>query len=161
MGTKTIDEEVSQSALVHERLRESPFKRWVLLDGNRYVLATILSAIVGGTLPFITIVLAINQLVLSQELGWTGDLQQRFDAMRAFRREVEETTATPVSPAAPAPTSSSSSSTSPSSEPRHSRTPNSAPLTRFRRCSGTSTAHTSMPPARSGPTTPRASRRRR
>lgn len=90
---KAIDEEGTQSELIHERLQESPFKRWLLLDGNRYVLAALLSlvvfvvcaavgfagfipvedpatattlvaAIVGGTLPFITIVLAINQLVL-------------------------------------------------------------------------------------------------
>lgn len=128
---KAIDEGVTQSELVHERLQESPFKRWVLLDGNRYVLTALLSlvvfvvcaavgfagfipvtdpgtattlvaAIVGGTLPFITIVLAINQLVLSQELGWTGTLQERFNAMESFREEVEQSTDTPVSPAAPA-----------------------------------------------------------
>lgn len=132
MGTdKAIDEEVTQSELVHERLRESPVKRWILLDGNRYMLTVLLSlvvffvcavvgfagfipvtdsatattlvaAIVGGTLPFITIVLAINQLVLSQELGWTGSLKERFEGMQAFRREVERSTGTPVSPAAPA-----------------------------------------------------------
>ncbi|WP_254864476.1 hypothetical protein [Halovivax gelatinilyticus] len=126
-----IDEEVTQSALVHERLRESPVRRWVLLDGNRYILAlslsivvfattaviglagfipvtepgtatTLVAAIVGGTLPFITIVLAINQLVLSQELGWPGDLAGRFEGMRSFRRDVESVTETSVSPAAPA-----------------------------------------------------------
>ncbi|AHF98629.1 hypothetical protein HALLA_06960 [Halostagnicola larsenii XH-48] len=128
---ETIDEEVARSDLVHERLRESPIKRWVVLDGNRYVLSavfstvvflscaaigfagyvpvtdseaatTLVAAIVGGTLPFITIVLAINQLVLSQELGWPGDLRERFDAMVSFRREVETVTETTVSPAAPA-----------------------------------------------------------
>lgn len=125
------DEEVTRSDLVHERLRESPVNRWVLLDGNRYLLVglfsvavfvinlwigvagyvpvsdprtatTLVAAIVGGTLPFITIVLAINQLVLSQELGWPGELSERFDAMTSFRREVEDATETPVSPAAPA-----------------------------------------------------------
>jgi len=130
-GTEEIDEEVGQSDLVHERLRESPAQRWVLLDGNRYLLTallagfvfllclgigladllpvenpatatTLVAAIVGGTLPFITIVLAINQLVLSQELGWAGNLEERFDDMVAFRREVEALTDTPVSPAAPA-----------------------------------------------------------
>ena len=128
---EAIDEEASRSDMIHERLRESPIERWVLLDGNRYVLAalfsvavflvcagiglagyvpvtepgtatTLVAAIVGGTLPFITIVLAINQLVLSQELGWTGELQERFEAMTSFRREVEELTGTSVSPAAPA-----------------------------------------------------------
>ncbi|MFC7214739.1 hypothetical protein ACFQO4_11710 [Saliphagus sp. GCM10025334] len=132
MGTeRAIDETKTQSDLVHERLRESPAQRWILLDGNRYVLTalfaglvftvclaigaagwipvanpatatTLVGAIVGGTLPFITIVLAINQLVLSQELGWTGDLQQRYEAMTDFRRTVEDATETPVSPAAPA-----------------------------------------------------------
>ena len=63
---------------------------------------TLVAAIVGGTLPFITIVLAINQLVLSQELGWPGELSERFDAMTSFRRAVEDSTGTPVSPAAPA-----------------------------------------------------------
>lgn len=128
---ETIDGEISESGLVHERLRDSPIKRWILLDGNRYVLAalvsvavflatagigivgyipvtdpgtatTLVAAIVGGTLPFITIVLAINQLVLSQELGWAGELRSRFDAMTSFRQSVEDVTETAVSPAAPA-----------------------------------------------------------
>ncbi|ADB63340.1 hypothetical protein Htur_4536 (plasmid) [Haloterrigena turkmenica DSM 5511] len=126
-----IDEDVSRSDLVHERLRESPIKRWILLDGSRYMITglfslivfitcagiglagyipvtdpdtatTLVAAIVGGTLPFITIVLAINQLVLSQELGWPGDLEDRLEKMTAFRHEVETVTETPVSPAAPA-----------------------------------------------------------
>lgn len=130
-GQEQIDPRVSRSDLVHDRLRESPAKRWFLLDGNRYLLATILSlgvfgtcamlglagiipidetgptttlvsAIVGGTLPFITIVLAINQLVLSQELDWPGELTERFDKMAQHRREVESLTDTAVSPAAPA-----------------------------------------------------------
>ncbi|MDJ1431219.1 hypothetical protein [Halostagnicola sp. A-GB9-2] len=128
---EAIDEEVTQSDLVHERLRESPIKRWIVLDGNRYALTalfsivvllvcaiigfagyipvtdpetatTLVAAIVGGTLPFITIVLAINQLVLSQELGWPGDLADRFEAMASFRRDVEALTGVTVSPAAPA-----------------------------------------------------------
>lgn len=125
------DGEPNQSDLVHDRLRESPFERWVLLDGDRLVLTALLSfavfaicfgvglagfvpvtdpgvsttlvaAVVGGTLPFVTIVLAINQLVLAQELGWAGELEERFDAMTSFRRAVETATGTGVSPAAPA-----------------------------------------------------------
>jgi hypothetical protein len=128
---EAIDEEVPESDLVHERLRESPVKRWVLLDGNRFVLTALLSAvvfsvcagigfagyisvtdpgtattlvgaIVGGTLPFITIVLAINQLVLSQEMGWPSDLQDRFEGMVSFRHQVEAATGTAISPASPA-----------------------------------------------------------
>lgn len=128
---QTISGTDNPSDLIHESVATSPIRRWILLDGNRYILSLLLSgvvfllvaalvvvgyipvtqpgtatrlvaAIVGGTLPFITIVLAINQLVLSQELGWAGELDNRFKAMTSFRREVETLTETPVSPAAPA-----------------------------------------------------------
>ncbi|WP_224270162.1 hypothetical protein [Haloprofundus salinisoli] len=125
------DDGLAQSGLVYEPYQASPLKRWVLLDGNRIVLTALLSvavcasvaalcwvgvvpvddadavlslvgALVGGTLPFITIVLAINQLVLSQELGSTDELRTRLAAMQEFRREVETLTGRSVSPAAPA-----------------------------------------------------------
>ncbi|MXV63620.1 hypothetical protein GS429_16450 [Natronorubrum sp. JWXQ-INN-674] len=38
-----FDEEVTRSDLVHERLRESPLKRWIVLDGNRYTLTALFS----------------------------------------------------------------------------------------------------------------------
>lgn len=110
---------------------ETPLKRWILLEGHRLVIVGVLSiglfvscvvlslanvipmakpdpvtsmtsAIVGGTLPLITIVLVINQLVLSEELGSTSELRQRMSDMREFRREVEEMTDIRVSPTAPA-----------------------------------------------------------
>ncbi|QLK27509.1 hypothetical protein HYG81_07885 [Natrinema zhouii] len=125
----TADGEESQ--LTYQKITESPLKRWLLLDGHRLAIAGILSlglyaavvalyavdlfpvtdadavvtlfgSLVGGTLPFITIVLAINQLVLSQELGWTPDLRDRFEGMTDFQRDVEELTASGVSPASPA-----------------------------------------------------------
>ncbi|PGF16477.1 hypothetical protein CP556_10340 [Natrinema sp. CBA1119] len=125
----TADGEESQ--LTYETVTESPIKRWALLDGDRLVIAgalsfglyvavvalflgdlfpvndagtvvTLYGSLVGGTLPFITIVLAINQLVLSQELGWTPDLRARFEGMTDFQRDVEEVTNSGVSPASPA-----------------------------------------------------------
>ncbi|MFC6768730.1 hypothetical protein [Natrinema soli] len=125
----TADGEESQ--LTYETVTESPIKRWALLDGDRLVIAgalafglyvavivlflgglfpvndagtvvTLYGSLVGGTLPFITIVLAINQLVLSQELGWTPDLRSRFEGMTDFQRDVEEVTNSGVSPASPA-----------------------------------------------------------
>ena len=127
-GTDPDDQD---SELTYDPVAESPVKRWLLLDGDRLVIAavlavgvflsvvglhlagvlrvrnaeavvTLLSALVGGTLPFITIVLAINQLVLSQELGWTDELSERFQGMVTFRRRVEELTGTTVSPISPA-----------------------------------------------------------
>ena len=123
--------EDDDSELTYDPISESPVKRWLLLDGDRLVISatlaagvflavvtlhlggalrvrddgavvTLLSALVGGTLPFITIVLAINQLVLSQELGWTDELADRFHGMVSFRRDVEELTGENVSPASPA-----------------------------------------------------------
>lgn len=119
-----------EGELVSEPVEQIPLRRWLLLDGDRLVLTGILSAgifvicaalalagfipvtnpdpitsltagLVGGTLPFITIVLAVNQLVLSKELGWTNDLRERMKNMREFRTEVEQTTEIPLSPAAP------------------------------------------------------------
>lgn len=115
------DSKGHQGGRIHEPLSDSPIKRWVLLDGNRYVLSvmfsiatllimagigfagyisvtepqtatTLVAATAVGTLPLITIVLAINQLVLSQELGWAGGLETRSGAMTTFRRDVEEIT---------------------------------------------------------------------
>ena len=123
--------EDDDSELTYDPASESPIKRWLLLDGDRLVISgvlaagvflsvvglhlggvlrvrndqavvTLLSGLVGGTLPFITIVLAINQLVLSQELGWTDELADRFEGMVTFRREVESLTGETVSPASPA-----------------------------------------------------------
>ena len=104
-GSSSATQE-EESQLVYDPLSESPVKRWLLLDGHRLHIAGLLAgavfgavvalqatgvlrprdptavvrlpaALVGGTLPFITIVLAINQLVLSQELGWTAGLRER------------------------------------------------------------------------------------
>ncbi|WP_226480474.1 hypothetical protein [Natrinema amylolyticum] len=120
-----------ESELTYQKITESPLRRWLMLDGHRLAIAglltgglyaavialyvaglfpvndagavvTLYGSLVGGTLPFITIVLAINQLVLSQELGWTPDLRDRFDGMTEFQRDVEELTESGVSPASPA-----------------------------------------------------------
>jgi len=123
--------EIEDSELVHEPASTSPVKRWILLDGSRIVLATglaagllltvlglfgiglfrptdgesvgaLLTALIGGTLPFITIVLAVIQLVLSQELGWPEGLRERFEGAESFREDVEAVTDGTVSPASPA-----------------------------------------------------------
>lgn len=123
--------DLEESSLVTDPRSSSPLKRWILLDGNRIVLSvvlaagllavllalfgiglfrptdgetvgTLLTALIGGTLPFITIVLAVIQLVLSQELGWPEGLRDRFEGAEAFREDVEAVTGVSVSPASPA-----------------------------------------------------------
>ncbi|PSP98492.1 hypothetical protein BRC94_08625 [Halobacteriales archaeon QS_5_70_17] len=125
------ESETEDSELVHDPASASPLKRWVLLDGSRVALAAglasglllallalfgvglfrptdgesvgaLLTALIGGTLPFITIVLAVIQLVLSQELGWPEGLRERFEGAEEFREDVEATAGRTVSPASPA-----------------------------------------------------------
>lgn len=59
------------------------------------------SAILGGNLTLITVVLSINQLVLSRELGAPGDLHQRIRDAMTYRREVEDTAGSSPSPVSP------------------------------------------------------------
>ena len=57
-----------------------------------------LTAIVTG----VTLVVTINQLVLSQELGAVGDQRERMEGSMTFRRDVEAELGLPVAPADPA-----------------------------------------------------------
>lgn len=104
--------------------------RWVLLDGNRNLLAglittivflgclvavatglltvedtgpvrALLSAIIGGMVSFITIVVAIDQLILTQTFGTPGAFKGRLTEMEEFRRKVEYDADLPISPAEP------------------------------------------------------------
>jgi len=59
-------------------------------------------SLLTGDLTLLTIVLSINQLVLSRELGAPGDLRQRIDGAVGYRREVEASTDAGVSPKSPA-----------------------------------------------------------
>lgn len=92
---------------------------WVLLDGNRLVVAGLVlagmfavlagveaaglvplrrvqptyyvfSALVGGNVTLITVVVSLNQLVLSQEFRTPGQLQSQITDIAEYRREVED-----------------------------------------------------------------------
>lgn len=60
------------------------------------------AALVGGMLPFITVVLAINQLILSEEFGTTGAFFERVEETREYRRTIESHTGYRPSPVEPA-----------------------------------------------------------
>lgn len=106
------------------------FFDWLLLEGERYVVAATLSLGVflflfgagsagfitvtepgavrgaaGGMIPglftFLSIVLAINQLVLSQEYGSADEVRTRIDEIRAFRQDLEASADTAPSPVNP------------------------------------------------------------
>jgi len=102
--------------------RRSGFERvrdWLLLDGNRLVVAGLVlagvlaalvaieaaglvplrsvqpvyyvfSALVGGNITLITVVVSLNQLLLSQEFQTPGQLRSQIADIAEYRREVEE-----------------------------------------------------------------------
>ncbi|OIB57600.1 hypothetical protein [Natrialba sp. SSL1] len=103
---------------------------WTVIDGNRFSVAGVLlggifvllcallaanlfpsepgeplyllfSAFLGGNLTLITVVIAINQLVFSRELGSPGDLEQRTRNAVEYRNEVQSVMDRKVSPVMP------------------------------------------------------------
>ncbi|MFP8951357.1 hypothetical protein ACLI4Z_00090 [Natrialbaceae archaeon A-arb3/5] len=116
--------------LVGSDSRVDALLHWIYLDGDRTVLSgallvgvfgaclllisadlitpaeagditAIAAALVGGMLPFITVVLAINQLILSEEFGTTGTFFERLEETRKYRRSIEFHTGYRPSPAEP------------------------------------------------------------
>ena len=115
---------------VSRRLGVEDLVRWLYLDGHREAISAGLlvavfgvsllliradvitpaeagditglsGALIGGMLPFITVVLAINQLILSEEFGTTGAFRERLEETRKYRYEIESHTGvspTPVEP---------------------------------------------------------------
>ncbi|WP_227377163.1 hypothetical protein [Haladaptatus halobius] len=103
---------------------------WILVEGNRliitiggstliFVLLLILSrfgviaftnedsvtrmasGMIAGTFSLVTLVVSVNQLILSQEFSPAGDFRDRLDGVREFRQDIEETSGVPAAPAAP------------------------------------------------------------
>ncbi|MFD1564806.1 hypothetical protein ACFR99_14795 [Haloarchaeobius amylolyticus] len=124
MVDSTTDTAASQT-----QSRLAAIKQWVLLNGNRisiavgvaiaFGLATLalsminvaplvdmqplfyaLSRLISGNLTLITVVVSINQLLLSRELQSPGELESEIEATVDFRQEVEAVT-NQVAPAEP------------------------------------------------------------
>ncbi|MFB6189739.1 MAG: hypothetical protein ABEI57_07620 [Halapricum sp.] len=63
---------------------------------------TTFQAFVGATITGVTLVVTLNQLVLSQEFGAVGDQRERMDAAVQFREDVESVLEAPITPPEPA-----------------------------------------------------------
>ena len=63
---------------------------------------TLFQGLLTATITGVTLVLTLNQLVLSQELGAVGDQRERMDGAMEFRRDAAEILGEPVSPTEPA-----------------------------------------------------------
>ncbi|WP_436344231.1 hypothetical protein [Natronorubrum sp. FCH18a] len=106
---------------------EDRFSRWLLLSGDRIKVATgilftmavvvliplfsqfairnltpliyIASALIGGNITLITLVVAINQVILSQELESPGSLRDEIDQSDDYRQAALDQPAPPTDPA--------------------------------------------------------------
>jgi len=63
---------------------------------------TLFQALLTATITGVTLVLTLNQLVLSQELGAVGDQRDRMEEAMAFRDDAADAVDAPVAPARPA-----------------------------------------------------------
>lgn len=106
------------------------FIEWVLVDGDRLLLtfigsgvvfASILllytgnviaftnddsitrmaSGMIAGTFSLVTLVVSVNQLILSQEFSPAGEYRDRLGGVLKFRRDVEDVANVPATPADP------------------------------------------------------------
>lgn len=120
----------SSNEIQSNRERRHWVVRWVLVEGNRLLVAGLLmggfflilaslstvdvvgftdegviaplaGGMIAGTLSLITIVLTINQLILSQELGHAGTVREQTEATLALRNELETKSKIPISPDRP------------------------------------------------------------
>jgi hypothetical protein len=63
---------------------------------------TVFQALTTAIITGVTLVVTLNQLVISQELGPAGDQQNRMEGTMGFRKDVEEALDVPVTPPEPA-----------------------------------------------------------
>jgi len=56
---------------------------------------------IAGTFSLVTLVVSVNQLILSQEFSAAGKARERLDAVIEFRQAVADDAAVPASPASP------------------------------------------------------------
>ncbi|WP_049922438.1 hypothetical protein [Halopiger djelfimassiliensis] len=106
------------------------FHEWVLVEGNRLSVAAALSVVVfaglialyelglvsflnpnsmtrvasgmiAGTFSLVTLVVSVNQLILSQEFSAAGSARDRLEGVVEFREDVADEAAVPATPAAP------------------------------------------------------------
>lgn len=105
-------------------------EEWILVDGDRIFVAVALSVVVflllvtldhvgaisfvnddsvtrlaggmiAGTFSLVTLVVSINQLILSREFTAAGQARDQLDGVEAFRRDVADAASVPAAPASP------------------------------------------------------------
>ncbi|WP_435176303.1 hypothetical protein [Halorussus sp. AFM4] len=129
-GTELPSEDVPDDEYEFRLPAESSLGRWVVFDADRLVLASLvvagvfvwfvglaragvivvtnedssvllLSVFVAGNFTLISIVITINQLVLSREFGKPHTLRERNEGIKQFRRDLESMVGVRVGPSDP------------------------------------------------------------
>jgi len=122
--------ESSGGDIASRRRSRNRLVEWVLIDGNRLhvtaltsvgafalllalyhlgVLAftnpnsvtRMASGMIAGAFSLVTIVVSVNQLILSQEFSPAGEFRDRLDGVLSFRRDVEDAAEIPAAPPEP------------------------------------------------------------
>lgn len=68
---------------------------------NEGSVTRVASGLIAGTFSLVTLVVSINQLILSQEFASAGEVRSELEGVVEFRRDLQERTDVPASPAAP------------------------------------------------------------
>ena len=118
-------------SLDHDATALRRFTDWVLFDGERLFVAALLTAVlfavlvvlesvgvlafenddsitrlaggmIAGTFSLVTLVVSINQLILSREFVSAGEAADQFSGVESFREDVASLAGVPVAPTAPA-----------------------------------------------------------
>lgn len=129
-GTELPSEDVPDDEYEFQLPAESALGRWLVFDADRLVLAALvvagvfvwflglaragvivvtnedssvllLSVFVAGNFTLISIVITINQLVLSREFGKPHTLRERNEGIKQFRRDLESMVGVRVGPSDP------------------------------------------------------------
>nr|WP_317176090.1 hypothetical protein [Halovivax sp. KZCA124] len=59
------------------------------------------SGMIAGSFSLVTLVVSVNQLILSQEFSPAGEFRNRLEGVMEFRRDVEDAASVPAAPAEP------------------------------------------------------------
>ncbi|RQG98798.1 hypothetical protein [Natrarchaeobius oligotrophus] len=121
----------SYGADIGERMTSwARFRDWFLVEADRLFVAALISVVtfllflvlnalgvisfvnddsitrlaggmIAGTFSLVTLVVSINQLILSREFAAAGESQDQLEGVLSFREDVTETTGVPAVPASP------------------------------------------------------------
>jgi Na+-transporting methylmalonyl-CoA/oxaloacetate decarboxylase gamma subunit len=77
------------------------YQAGVIAFSNDASITRMAGGMIAGTFSLVTLVVSVNQLILSQEFSPAGQYRDRLGGVLQFRRDVEGATGVPASPASP------------------------------------------------------------